>query len=130
MANYLDILRQFQDAKRVTDPQYKPINPYTSAAYTYSSAKDLYQQGLQSSLQSKEAEGYIPQSVYQKPTTADKITQGVVSATQAGEIESKVSPLLKNIGSKIPTTTVDGVTSSKLFGKKLPVDAAEMQQVN
>jgi|TARA_R100001443_G_scaffold9108_1_gene18692 hypothetical protein len=124
MANYLDILRQFQDAKRVTDPQYKPINPYTSAAYTFSSAKDLYQQGMQTSLQSEEAEGYIPQSVYQKPTKADKITQGVVSATQAGQIESKVSPLLKNIGSKIPTTTVDGVTTSKLFGKKLTADAA------
>ena len=124
MANYLDILRQFQDAKRVTDPQYTPINPYTAAAYTYSSAKDLYQLGQHSALQSEEAEGYIPESVYQKPTTAEKMTQGIVAASQAGQIESKVSPLLKNIGSKVPTTTVDGVTTSKLFGKKLPVDAA------
>jgi len=132
MANYLDILRQFQDANRAIDSKYTPINPYTAAAYTYKSAKDLYGQSKVSSLEGEEAKGYIPSAMYKPLTTEQKVTQGITNVSSAGTLEKKVSPLLTKIGANIPTKVTGGFgpqgfaqgSYNKLLGKKLTADAA------
>jgi hypothetical protein len=117
MPNYLNILRQFQDRRRLENPQgYSSVNPYTSDAYIGTSAGDIYAQAQSEISQSEEASGIIPPDAYVTPTTEEKLMTGVKSLYTSKNLlktlEKPLSNLDKSIFSKMATAKTAAATSA------------------
>jgi len=99
MANYLDLMNQLQDRRRADLSEFNPTNPYSSSAYTYQDAGDLYNQAQGESLQDA-PEGYIPSEYYESPSMEQKVTSGMSNISTASTAVNKLSNPLSKIGQK------------------------------
>lgn len=100
MANYLDLMNQLQDRRRADLSEFNPTNPYSSSAYTYQDAGDLYNQAQGEALQDA-PEGYIPSEYYESPSMEQKVTSGISNISTASTAVNKLSSPLSKIGQKV-----------------------------
>ena len=112
MPNYLDLMNQLQDRRRADISEFNPTNPYSSSAYTYQNAGDLYNQAQGESLQDT-PEGYIPSEYYESPSMSSKVTSGMTNISTASTAVSKLTNPLSKIGqSAIKKGLPKGITAA------------------
>jgi len=130
MANYLELMNQMQDRRRVGLAEYNPTNPYDSSAYVYQNSRDIYNQSQGETLNEPFAEGYVPSDWYTPPTTEEKITKGVSNLATSQQVVKSTSTTLGKAGEKYlggvsqtmpnPAVGVEGHVADVAVGASVP----------
>ena len=116
MPNYLDILSQFQDRKRMESPaEYSSVNPYTSQAFIGTSAADLYSQSKSEVSQSLADQDIISPDQY-AAVSPDMGSRAISSLSTAYNVNKNIPTIGKGLtkidASLFPNVTVPAATAA------------------